>query len=470
MAVISGRYGAVQRALPRFDSNGYQDKTNPWEPIANEPAFWEKGAELLLTWPTGVDASSQGSPIKRTMVSSMTSWSLENTINTISYQASNTRGYAGKVKGLHSATGTINGLGGLPPIAPGQRFRFFGYVGPNNSQVGSRLGTVYRIAALANNVAINISYEGTTPISWSVGWQSDYQLDGDELVPFEATDAMDNTFNDPVVPGSPPGAGFWDLTTPPCDLLMPSKNCALIISEKSPEEAGGSASLLDSMIRTCLQTANITFSTDIATFANSCSAAAGGWQSGVVGPTNCTIATTVHGSNFNEFLTNHLPGVDRFTRIYIGGGDIVHGTLIRKEGGNLNTLEKVIGYGSSTDQVAHDGDPILREHYALEEDYREAVFYACQVQKAYWQFKKMFLGSFGGLNVDTASTAPISFTCNMEYNAFPKSAETGKEGTCTYGYIQFYPGGKFTPGSPQTWTEVDAIDFLNLDPAMINWT
>jgi len=128
------------------------------------------------------------------MLSSVTSWSMENTINTITYQASNTRGYAGKIGGLHSCTGSISGLGGIPPRPPGERFRFFGFLGPRTGQLDDVHGTVYSVYAIANNVSIDISYEMSTPISWTVAWQSDWQVPGDELQGFPAE----------------LGKGFWD--------------------------------------------------------------------------------------------------------------------------------------------------------------------------------------------------------------------------------------------------------------------
>lgn len=383
MGVISGRYGAAQRILP----SGYNsDGTVIWGAETNitDPTKWGIPALPAITGGADSGLASAGGG---SMISSMTSWTMEDTVAPITYQASNTRGYQGKLAGARSCTGNLNGLGGIPPIAPGQRFRFYGFTGPTNGQLDNTIGTVYRIAAIANSVAINISYERTTPITWSVGWQSDWQVAGDELVPFSdptSTVATDKN------------KGFWDYTKPPCETLMPSDTCLMVVNQKAPNEAGYDP--VAGRINACFQTANIQFSTEVATYVNSCSAAAGGWQAGTIGTTNCTVAAQVHGDNYNIFRTNHLPGSNVFVRMYIEGGEIAN----------------------------------------------EA---AC-LNKAYWEFNKLFLGSYGGLNVDTASNAPLSFSVNMEFNAFPD---------CNYGYIRYNPGGG--TNAP--------VDFISMVPPQI---
>ena len=412
MTVISGRYGAVQRVLPtRYDSKGKA----VWAPSILDPditsisksdlaiadtlhetatihndALWTEAATAAI-----VNGASRGlaSAGGGHMVSTMTSWSFENTINTITYQASNTRGYAGKLKGLHSCTGNISGLGGIPPIAPGQRFRFYGFTGPSNAQLDNKVGTVYRIAAIANSVQIQISYQRDNPITWTVGWQSDWQWHGDELVAVRYDDVT-RTFGE---------AGFWDYTKPPCDKLMPSDTCLMIVSKNAPELVGGNLILPDS-IQACFQNLDIQFNTEVANYANSCSAAAGGWQSGTIGTTDCTISATVHGDNYDIFRTNHLPGDNVYVRAYIEGGEVA-------------------------DEAA------------------------CK-NKAYWEFNKLFLGTYGGLNVDLTNNAPLSFNVNMEFNAFPD---------CEYGYIRYMPG---TIGYDSSNDPIygDPVDFISMIP------
>ena len=60
----------------------------------------------------------------------------------------------------------------------------------------------------------------------------------------------------------------------------------------------------------------------------------------------------------------------------------------------------------------------------------------CGDNTAYWEFYKMFFGSFGGLNVDVTSNNPVQFSCNMEFNAFPG---------CTPGHICYHAAGEGDP-------------------------
>lgn len=365
MAVISGRYGSVQRLLPTLIdpvTGAYTWQTVDPAALADFGAFTEKAGPNITDDPGSSGTAHEGDP---TTVSSITSWSLENTVQPISYIASNTRGYQGKLEGLHSCTGQIAGLGGCPPIAPGQRFKFLGYVGPTSGKLDDKVGHVYQIAAIANSVQVQINYQMSNPITWTVGWQSDWKQSGDELM------------------HNPSGiAGFWDYTKPPCSTLMPSRTRALSIGD------------VVSADELCLVDANIQFSTEVANFANSCSAVAGGWQTCTVGATNCTLNANIHGNHYGIISSTHLPGTDHNVRLYVEGGALQAG----------ETCES----------------------------------------KAYWEFEKMFFGSFGGLNVDVTTNNPVQFSCAMEFNAYPG---------CNPGYIKYNPGGTG-----------DAVFFVDLRP------
>jgi len=359
MAIISGRYGSVQRLLP-VSIDPSTGKYN-WSVDPSDAGF--PGNMVSDIWTVPAEPGITGNPATNGFagagggqtVSSITSWTLENTITTISYTASSTRGYQGKLAGLHSCTGNIAGIGGIPPIAPGQRFRFLGFVGPTNGQIDNPVGVVYAITALVNNVQINLNYQMSNPITWTIGWQSDWQDTGDELQILDS--------------------GFYDYTKPPCETLLPSTTCTLEI-ENLDTGANEPANL-----SACLADASITFATEVSTFANSCSTKAGGWQSGVVGTTNCTANATVHGADYRIFRNAGLPGTNRRVRLYIEGGDL--------------------SAGMSCDQ------------------------------KAYWEFNKMFFGTYSGLNVDVTNNSPLQFQVAMEFNAFPD---------CERGYISYNRG------------------------------
>jgi len=134
------------------------------------------------------------------IVSTVTNWTLDNNININSYNASNTRGYSGKIPGIRSCSGSFAGLGGVPPVKPGQRFSFIGFTGPANGMVGSTAGTTYTVKAIVNNITINWNYGDYSPINWQVQWISDYKEAGDELIP-----------------GS---TGFIDTSLPPVDTMV----------------------------------------------------------------------------------------------------------------------------------------------------------------------------------------------------------------------------------------------------------
>lgn len=377
MAVISGRYGSVQRLLPKsYDSTTGKPEWGALNDDLTKPAYpalGETGSEEKV----GLADFGGG-----TIVSSVTSWSLENTVNTISYIASNTRGYNGKLEGVHSCTGSIAGLGGCPPIAPGERFRFFGYVGPRDQKLDSTSGRVYSVTAIATSVQVNINYQLTNPLTWTIQWQSDWQQPGDELLAGMS--------------------GWWDYTMPPVATMMPSKGCVIEIEgindESNQAEGDKGASV-------CLVDANIQFQTEVSTFVNSCSMEAGGWQSGVVGATNCTMSTNIHGDSYGIISPNHWPGGNREIKIYV-------------EAGKLDEVNNIYNCNNS----------------------------------AYWEFHKMFLGSFGGLNVDMTSNNPLQFSCQMEFNAFPY--ENGDDEPAP-GHIYYYSKDYGTDGSIGKRTFVD---------------
>ena len=203
MAVISGRYGAVKRLYP----TGWTAGGKPiWPSVDTSGIMCQCDIPELNPATISSDGLDNGS---HHIVSSVTSWSMENTVTNVEYIASNTRGYRGQLEGLHSCTGSISGLGGCPPIGPGQLFKFVGYVGPKNSTIDSCDGQVYMIAAVANSVQIQINYQMSNPITWTVQWQSDFQQLGDELQVSQQ--------------------GFWDYSVPPVSTMMPSNTANLEI-------------------------------------------------------------------------------------------------------------------------------------------------------------------------------------------------------------------------------------------------
>lgn len=378
MAVISGRYGAVKRILPvSWDaagkpiwpapSGGYDNFTQDKSGRKSAVSDVSEVIPELMPASISADGLDNGS---HQIVSSVTSWSMENTVNSVEYIASNTRGYKGALEGLHSCTGSFSGLGGCPPIAPGQRFKFTGFVGPKNSTIDSEEGQVYQVAAVANSVQIQINYGMSNPITWTVQWQSDFQSVGDELQVSQS--------------------GFWDYSIPPVSTMMPSNTANLVVynwdeASQSWKPFGWDGRADSAVDALCLLDANINFNTDISQFANSCSAVAGGWQSCVVGATSCDITANIHGDHYSIvrdilYSTNakmHLPGVNHRIKLYVQGG-----TVPENSG----------------------------------------------VELANWDFDAMFFGTFGGLNVDMTSNNPLQFSCQMKYNAYPN----GRQGYIRY--------------------------------------
>lgn len=411
MAVISGRYGAVKRILPvSWDAAGKPQWPSP------SGGYSEFTQDISGRRSVNSDAVPEENPAtisanglangSNQIVSSVTSWSMENTVNSVEYTASNTRGYRGTLEGLHSCTGSFAGLGGCPPIAPGQRFKFTGFVGPKNSTIDSEEGQVYQVAAVANSVQIAINYGMSNPITWTVQWQSDYQVPGDEL--------------------QVSTSGFWDYSIPPVSTMMPSNTKNLEIF-KWDEENGIWVPFTNAIDSLCLLDANVNFNTDISQFANSCSAVAGGWQSCVVGATSCEITANIHGDHYSivrdilysENKRDHLPGVNHRIKLYVQGGALPEtspGVIATTYEENPKTLEL-----------------------------------------ANWDFDAMFFGTFGGLNVDMTSNNPLQFSCQMRYNAYPNGRQ---------GYIRYTPPYEVVrdgSGDIVGYTQ-EPFDFVNMNP------
>jgi hypothetical protein len=405
MAVITGRYGAVEISRPnnkivveggtkddffatwgtnqdgannrvdkddklnivyRRDENGdIEYDSNTGKPIIDSD-LTKEASSIYTQYPNNGQQGGTDQPpaakldlknnyAEPRIVSSMTSWTLENNINPIEFSASNTRGYKGKLAGLHDASGNISGLGAVPPLGPGQRFRFYGYTGPSNGldrntdNSFNNKGIVYAITAIVNSVQIQVSYQWNNPITWTIGWQADWHEEGDELWQFDAEDEL----------------GFWDFSKLPCCSLMPSTSKKIRIWRED------NAVLMDEL---CLLDANIQFTNETAQYANSCSAKAGGWQSRLPGPTTCSVSTNIQGDDF--WKTGSLvPGTNHGVQIFVG------------------------------DENEDTG---------------------CNI--TWWYFHKLFFSGFSGLNVDTTSNTPLQFSCNMDFNAYPD---------CEPGYIMF---------------------------------
>ena len=385
--IISGRYGSVQRLLPKgvVDgkttwyslSDGIRGDTN----IATDGQGSQPGSNT-----SAASLSDEGSLLDgsyatahASTVSAVTSWTLENQANPIQYTASNTRGYKGKLEGTHNASGNISGIGAIPPIAPGQRFRFYGYVGPDNGKLDNYKGTVYRITAIANSVQVQINYQLQNPCTWTVGWMSDWKEAGDELWANRLNSDSDNLSC----------FGFWDYTKMDCSSLLPSsKECLWLEGVDRP---------------VCLLDANIQFTTETSPFTNSCSSAVGGWQSVVVGPTDCTVSANIHGDNYGD-----LYSMDAVEAYYDKSWD------------NLATSQQMRKFWAGSNHA-------MRIHVGN--------------NGAYWEFYKLMITGFGGLNVDTTSNNPVQFSCNMEFNAYPQVS-----GECQPGYIIYNTGNVASSG------------------------
>lgn len=400
--IISGRYGSVQRVLPVLESDGSIKKdANGFTVWQNIDAVARNGVKpcggnvpgaSMLDGGTVIDPKSTYANAHYSTVSAVTSWTLEQQMSEITYSASNTRGYKGRIEGTHNASGNISGIGAFPPIAPGQRFRFYGYVGPGEGKIDDLRGVVYRCTAVANSVQVQINYQLTNPITWTIGWQSDWQEDGDELwCNYAGGEWNENHTQYQFRYNDYESAGFWDYTNLDCSSLLPStKECMRIEG-------------IDNKV--CLLDANIQFNTETSPFTNSCSAKVGGWQSLVVGTTDCTVSTNIHGDNYGD-----LYGNDLLAQYYADSeeGYIPYSQL------NISRLNRKFWPGSEHAvriYVGNDGD--------------------------YWEFYKLMFQSYGGLSVDVSNNNPVQFSCNMAFNAYPKVYD-GYTNTCTPGYILYH--------------------------------
>ena len=413
---FSGRYGSVQRILPTgVDSDGRAIWSQQAGRIGSSAYRWTLDA-ASTRWDKAAAPTVDGlqpnlSDVNYSnTVSGIQSWTFDNNTSTQSYTASNTRGFNAKIAGIRSCAGRIRGVGGFPPLTPGSRFLFRGFSGPESGNLEAEnggldiSGYVYQIAALVNNITISIDYGSFAPITWEVGWMSDWQGPGDEFLTFGIpTEDITNAL------------GFFDMTSPACGSVIPSTTCMLRVGE-SVNDA------MNSALDLCLNQANLTFDTTTQTPANSCSAGSGGWQSAIAGATDVKMSTTIHGSNFavlhahekalavaNDLQRRsrlHLPGNDRYVRLYIGNDN------------------------------------------------------ACARNGA-WEFNKMFVGSYTGLNVDLSSGSVLSFSSSFEFNAFPKT-DDGR--TCEKGFIKYR-----LPDPDRSedvdWEDDGWVDFLDLRTA-----
>ncbi len=434
MAYITGKFGSVQRILPsEYDENGLPVWSERNNSETNEqlrgyvwtPDIYSKRWDIKAR-PTADGLSSNLATFSNT-VSAVKSWKMENQTQTQSYAASNTRGFNAKFAGVRSATGSFNGIGGFPPLNPGNRFLFRGYVGPEsgsniyqpqaddpfglgltaNNTYADTSGYIYQVASVVTSVAITINYGTFAPIEWTINYQSDWQQAGDELLAFGVPTAA---LKDAL--------GFFDQTDPPGNEALPSTKCMLSI-------ASDKATAKVSPLSICLESANLTFNTQTNQVTNSCSARAGGWQTSTVGTTDVQLQTQIHGSNYAVFHTPevivaaeaalttdgirtrsrlHHPGIDRYVRLYIGNNDV------------------------------------------------------CSRNGA-WEFNKMFIGSFTGLNVDIAGGGIVSFGTTMEFNAFPRD----ESGSCEKGYIKYrLPNASRAASVDVDWGDTDWETFVDL--------
>ena len=409
MANLTGKYGSVQRILRKRGKqpSGVGINLSLWEDLeviqdssnnltytfiplttahGSSPTRWGIRARPTID---GYLPAILGADYSNT-VSAVQNWSLDNNTETQSYVVSNTNSYNAKYAGKRSCSGKFAGIGAFPPLNPGDRFLFRGFIGPENGSDRNKdntlnyKGYVYQIAAVVTSIGVNINYGTFAPIQWNVNWASDWQASGDELL----------AFGIPVE-----SRGFYDLTDPPCGEDIPSTTCTMRLGKTRRTALG------DSPIQVCLESANLTFNTGTTPVTNSCSARSGGWQTSVIGSTDVQLQTQVHGSHYDIFnkvreedkddlrlrSQYHYPGVDRYVRIYVGSNDYC-------------------------------------------------------IRNGAWEFNKMFIGSYTAMNVDIEKGGLVSFSTTMEFNAFPKAnllptadedlAENDLD-ACERGYIRY---------------------------------
>jgi len=375
MTSFSGKYGSVQRVLPRrspingtvwgdiMEVDPSTGEITPIEAVTGSMISPERYVNRARPTVDGYQPLVPGADYSNT-VSTVQDWSMDNGVETMSYVASNTNTFNAKHAGKRSSTGKFGGIGAFPPLNPGDRFLFRGFVGPDNRAYRNFDGTfnyagyVYQIAAMVTSISVSINYGSFAPIRWDVNWQSDWQAPGDQLLAFG-------------IPSDSVGRGFYDETNVPCGEDIPSTTCMLRIGKTRNTALTGAAA------RICLESTNLTFNSASTPVTNSCSARSGGWQTSMPGSTDVTLAATIHAHYYNVFnrVTDnvgikarseaHYPGIDRYVRLYVG----------------------------SSDECVNNGA---------------------------WEFNKLFIGGFTGMNVDIGGGGLVSFSTNMEFNAFPK--------------------------------------------------
>jgi hypothetical protein len=154
MATITGRFGAVQRLLPKrtniIVNGGAPIPIWGWNGFEYERV---EGKDTVISWyvldqiasrrtdkKARIQASGRepdnaaANPEYSNMVSAVQSWGLDLTAQTQTYTASNLLGFNAKYAGAKSCSGSFQGVGAFPPVRPGDRFLFLGFTGPENAQ------------------------------------------------------------------------------------------------------------------------------------------------------------------------------------------------------------------------------------------------------------------------------------------------------------------------------------------------
>jgi hypothetical protein len=244
------------------------------------------------------------------IVSTVTNWTIDNSMEIQSYTASNTSGMAAKLPGLRSANGSFAGLGGIPPILPGEEFVFEGFTGGMNADGDmdpEADGNIYKVRALCTQATITLNYGTFEPINWQVTFNSNYHDTGDELIVTEGN--------------------FKDISIPTATVMDGSHT--IIFSRAGTVLTG-----------VCVSQATLTLTCATQQFSNSCT---GGWQAAVPGAIDATLSvtvqestmflepgdsymTTIHTENtgtkpwiFTNFMCGSLSGLN----IDISGGGVV---------------------------------------------------------------------------------------------------------------------------------------------------
>ena len=104
-------------------------------------------------------------------VSTVSNWTITDTMTLTEGTASNTLGGKARRKGIHDWSGSFSGMGGIPPVLPSNFFTFAGYTAPDNGVSGT--GLVYTAPAIVESVTINWNWESGEIINWTVNMASD---------------------------------------------------------------------------------------------------------------------------------------------------------------------------------------------------------------------------------------------------------------------------------------------------------